>query len=70
MTLTLSKQELIDLTGKRVRVKQLRALDYMKIPYRLREDGSPVVFRHQLPDVTQPQSRVEPNFDHIRKRAA
>ncbi len=39
----LSKQELIDLTGKRAASAQRRALDFMKLPYIRRPDGTPVV---------------------------
>jgi Domain of unknown function (DUF4224) len=48
MTLILSKEELVILTGKERSKAQGRALAHMGIPYRTRPDGSPVVVRVQL----------------------
>jgi hypothetical protein len=48
VSLFLSKEELVMLTGKRRPKAQGRALTHMGIPYRTRLDGSPVVLRTSL----------------------
>lgn len=45
MSLTLSPAELADLTEKVKSSAQARELDHMKIPYRVRRDGSLAVLR-------------------------
>lgn len=43
--LTLSSDELRDLTAKRRGDAQCRALDFMGVPYKRRPDGTPAVLR-------------------------
>lgn len=53
----LSPQDLALLTGKRQRNAQRRVLSALAIPYRLRPDGSIVVFHHDIhatPGTTKP----------------
>jgi len=45
MSLTLSPDELRDLTAKRRSDAQRRALEFMGVPYKRRPDGSPAVLR-------------------------
>lgn len=53
-TLTLTHDELVDLTGRRRFTFQARVLTEMGIPYRLRPDGSIVVLRvHVVHETTE-----------------
>lgn len=45
MTLTLTPDELQELTAKRRSDAQRRALDFMGVPYKRRPDGTPAVLR-------------------------
>lgn len=56
----LSIQELIELTGKQRRRAQARVLDALGIPYRLRPDGSLVVFYESLPHAAAQNKQASP----------
>lgn len=43
--LTLSRDELIELTGRTQKGKQVEALKSLGIPFKIRPDGTPVVLR-------------------------
>lgn len=45
MSLCLTSEELIDLTGRERPTFQARELDHMEIPYRVRTDGTLAVLR-------------------------
>ena len=44
----LSNQELVELTGKVRPSAQVKVLNFMGIPYKLRPDGTPAVVRYQF----------------------
>lgn len=59
----LTRAEVVELTG-RVRYRaQARALDFLRIPYRLRLDGSPLVVRAHV------EGRVESREPQLRLKA-
>ncbi|KAA5924198.1 DUF4224 domain-containing protein [Achromobacter xylosoxidans] len=43
--LTLTHEELIELTGKARKSGQIEALKFLAIPFKIRPDGAPVVLR-------------------------
>ncbi|MGQ4230979.1 DUF4224 domain-containing protein [Bordetella bronchiseptica] len=43
--LTLSQKELIELTGKTRKAKQIEALKFLGVPFKIRPDGTPAVLR-------------------------
>ncbi|GAB1827368.1 DUF4224 domain-containing protein [Achromobacter xylosoxidans] len=43
--LTLTNEELIELTGKARKAGQIEALRFLTIPFKIRPDGTPVVLR-------------------------
>lgn len=45
MSLTLSREEIQDMTGRAQRETQRKSLDTMGVPYRVNMDGWPVVLR-------------------------
>lgn len=49
----LTKEELMELTGRERPRAQVRALVHMGIPFRVRPDGSPVVLRDHLETLGQ-----------------
>jgi hypothetical protein len=64
MSLWLTEDELIELTGYRQREKQRKALAELRVPFRSRPaDGLPLVLRSlfTLTD-SKPVKRAEPNF--------
>jgi hypothetical protein len=69
----LNREELIELTGRRVKSAQVRALNYMGIEHRIRPDGSVTVLKahvEQVLGISQKTERyrreqVEPNWDAI-----
>ena len=63
MSLWLSSDELIELTGKRQREKQLMALAQMGVAFRKRPDGFPLVLREAVVPKPAKPARKEPNFD-------
>lgn len=66
MSLFLSDEELVELTGRHKRKLQREALAKMSIPFRSREaDGFPLVLRSFFESLTKPQKRREPRFDSI-----
>ena len=42
--LTLSQKELIELTGKTRKAKQIEALKFLGVPFKIRPDGTPRFF--------------------------
>lgn len=56
--LTLTPDELVEVTGRRRATAQARALAALGIPYRTRPDGTVLVFRADLhaPPTTRPTS--------------
>lgn len=48
MSLVLSSEELIEITGRKQRGKQIEQLIQMRIPYELNAIGKPVVIRQWL----------------------
>lgn len=67
----LNKSELIELTGRRVKSAQIKALRFMGIEHKIRPDGSVVVLRAHVQQVlglkepTEKRVEVEPNWDAI-----
>ena len=67
----LNREELIELTGRRVKSAQVRVLRYMGIEHRIRPDGSVAVLKahvEQVLGISQTTERyrreqVEPNWD-------
>lgn len=55
MTLTLTPDELIELTGKQRRSAQLKVLQALAIPFRVRPDGSLLVLRAHVIENASPQ---------------
>lgn len=66
MIICLTDEELIELTKRRRRAAQIRALQEMGIPIRaVRLDGSPVVLRSALePAKTGSRQRPDPEPDY------
>lgn len=62
MSLTLSHDELVDLTGRRRFTYQAKALTEMGIPYRLRPDGSPAVLRVHVVHETTEERQASPEM--------
>jgi hypothetical protein len=63
MSLWLTDDELIELTGYRQRDKQRRALAELRVQFRSRPaDGFPLVARAQFTTDVKPTRRTEPNF--------
>ena len=66
----LDKLELIELTGRRVKSAQVRALRYMGIEHRMRPDGSIAVLKAHVeqllgatnPTVNRRTEEIEPNW--------
>lgn len=48
MTVILTPDQLADLTGKRRSDAQRRELDYLRVPYKVRRDGSLIVLRRDV----------------------
>lgn len=69
MSLTLSPEELLELTGKVRPHAQARVLDALGIAFQTRPDGTLVVYRDNLPVARRAAIRRQPVFDHIRSRA-
>lgn len=67
----LNKSELIELTGRRIKSAQVRALRFMGIEHKIRPDGSVVVLRAHVEKVlglkepTTKSVEIEPNWDAI-----
>jgi hypothetical protein len=59
----LSHDELIELTGKRTKPAQTQALKFMRIEYRMRPDGSPVVLRSHVEKLLGAQILSKPTSD-------
>jgi hypothetical protein len=59
----LSPDELVTLTARRQKRAQAAVLDALGVPYRLRPDGSVVVFRR---DLEQPTPRVQSRGPQLR----
>lgn len=59
----LSNDDLQVLTMKKRFTSQKRVLQKMKIPYRVRPDGSPVVFRSDLESSKFSRSEVQLNLE-------
>ena len=66
MSLVLSKSELVELTDYKRRDKQIEALVYMDIPFRLTPTGAIKDLRSDL-EAQGPTPRMseEPNFDAL-----
>jgi hypothetical protein len=66
MSLWLTHEELVELTGYKRRELQRRALAEMSIQFRSRpHDGFPLVERAQFETLTKGARRREPNFTAI-----
>ena len=67
MSLWLTHEELVQLTGYVYRVRQRAALVRMKIPFRSRDvDGFPLVLRSQFDKgLTKPKKTREPRLDLV-----
>lgn len=66
MSLFLTGEELLELTGRKKRKLQREALARMGIAFRSRDsDGFPLVLRSVLEPLTNPQKRREPRLDLI-----
>ncbi|WP_420872167.1 DUF4224 domain-containing protein [Achromobacter anxifer] len=64
--LTLSQEELIELTGKARKAGQIEALKFLAIPFKIRPDGTPVVLRAAMEAVlghaTKNQGSASPSL--------
>lgn len=69
MSVCLSPEELEELTEKKRPSAQARQLHALGIPYKPRDSGTLVVYRHDVPNGLTPKRRFEPCFDHIRRKA-
>jgi hypothetical protein len=66
MSLFLTEDELVELTGYRKKKLQREALGAMEIPFRSRPaDGFPLVTRSFLEPLTKAQKRREPRLDLV-----
>jgi len=70
MNINLTNQEIADITCAKWHSKQTQVLAMMKIPYKIRPDGSPMVSRQayeQTMGVRQNKTatRIEPDFASI-----
>lgn len=64
MSLTLTKDELVELTDYRRRDKQRLALAQMRIPFEVSPAGNIKVLRHHV-EAGQTRRREEPHYDAI-----
>ena len=65
-SICLTREELVELTGKKYKSCQVRVLAEMGIPYRVRPDGTPVVLRCDLfGDSAMEESAPEPDFSSL-----
>lgn len=62
MSIWLTKDELIELTGYHQRDKQRRALVEMNVRFHTRHDGFFLVQRNQFETLTKTHRRAEPKF--------
>lgn len=53
----LTKAEISEITGKRAHKLQIAELQYLGIPYRVRQDGTPLVHRSDLPMLRNESSK-------------
>ena len=60
MTLVLSPDELIELTGKQRRSAQAKVLTALAIPFRVRPDGSLLVLRAHVTDAPSQDRQASP----------
>lgn len=60
MSLCLTLDEVIELTGKQRPTAQARELDSLGIPYRRRQDGSLLLFRADIPNATEKEGHASP----------
>lgn len=69
MSLWLTEDELIELTGYKTKRKQREALGALRVAFRVRpQDGFPLVDRSQFethPVLTRPTRRREPRLDSL-----
>jgi hypothetical protein len=64
--LFLCEKQLYELTGKRRHCAQVRALNSMRIPHRIRPDGKPMVLPSDLKLTNTKETNVsEPDFGLI-----
>jgi hypothetical protein len=57
-SVALSPDEIKEITGFRYPSRQIRALVLMEIPFKVRPDGTPLVFRSVTqPDTTTPKAK-------------
>ena len=61
----LTRDELIELTGRKRKSEQVRALAEMGIPYRMRPDGTPAVLRCDLFGESVVEKTPEPDFSSL-----
>lgn len=59
-TLALSPSELTELTGYKIVKKQISALGYMRIPFKLRPNGTPFVAKAVIVDNTEKSAPPPP----------
>lgn len=67
-SITLTYDEICDITGKQKRRAQREELQHLKIPYTPRRDGSPLVYRSDVPDKTGKEAAREefnPNYEAL-----
>ncbi len=63
--LFLTRDELVELTGKKRKSAQIRALAEMGIPYRVRPDGTPAVLRCDILGESAVERVPEPDFSSL-----
>ena len=65
--ITLTPDELREITGYKIASKQMEALTYMGIPFRARPDGTPCVLRSALVAATSTdgKARMQPKLNAI-----
>lgn len=68
MNLSLTKEEIYELTHRKKYSAQQRALNMMNIDFRVRPDGTILVLKNSLEphQVARKVKRVEPNWDAVR----
>lgn len=68
MNLTLTKDELYELTHRKKYSAQQRALNMMNIDFKVRPDGTILVLKNSLDhqQITRKAKRVEPNWGAVR----
>lgn len=59
-TLALTPSELIELTGYKTTKKQISALVHMRIPFKLRPNGTPFVAKSTIVDNTEKSAPPPP----------